>query len=74
MDARILLATLYVSNEQHGAAEMCIQEALSAGLDDPVLHYLLGNIYALQGRNSNPIVGPQSSRLSILSSLMSRSA
>jgi tetratricopeptide (TPR) repeat protein len=52
-EARILLATLYVANELPEAAEQCVKKALLDGVDDPSLHYLLGNIYAVQGRRDD---------------------
>jgi len=52
-EARILLATLYVANDLPEDAEECVKKALLAGVDDPSLHYLLGNIYAVQGRRDD---------------------
>ena len=53
VEARVLLATLYVANDLPKAAEECVLTALKDGLDDPALHYLLGNIYAVQGRRDD---------------------
>jgi tetratricopeptide (TPR) repeat protein len=52
-EARILLAKLYVTNDLAPAAEACVKKALHDGIDDPALHYLLGSIYAVQGRRDD---------------------
>jgi tetratricopeptide (TPR) repeat protein len=52
-EARILLAKLYIANDLAPAAEACVKKALHDGIDDPALHYLLGNIYAVQGRRDD---------------------
>ena len=53
VEARVLLATLYVASSLPDLAEACVQKALHDGLDDPALHYLLANIYAVQGRRDD---------------------
>jgi len=54
-EPRLLLARLYMDNEMTPEAEQCIRAALSAGVDDPRIHFSLVMVLTAKGQSSDAL-------------------